>query len=247
MPPIQPPLFDPLVAAGIALLAVVVSVAGAALFAAGGEAVRGRRRMILLGGALAVMAATAVAANAGLLVRFDMRPPPMVAVLALGLGLALAFGLSRWGRDAAASVSMAALVGLHAFRLPLELVMHRAARLGVMPHAMSFDVGAGGVNLDILTGASALVLAVLLARGARVPRSVLWTFNVGGMALLATIVGVSVAASPLVRAFGDDPAALNTWVLFAPYVWLPAVLVPIALAGHVVLTRRLLRPSPESA
>ncbi len=88
---------------------------------------------------------------------------------------------------------------------------------------------------------------MLLARGARVPRGVLWAFNVGGMVLLATIVGVSVAASPLVRAFGDDPAALNTWVLFAPYVWLPAVLVPIALAGHVVLTRRLLRPSLDVA
>ena len=44
----------------------------------------------------------------------------------------------------------------------------------------------------------------------------------------------------MVRAFGDDPRHVNTWVLFFPYVWLPAVLVTIALAGHIVLTRALL-------
>jgi hypothetical protein len=44
----------------------------------------------------------------------------------------------------------------------------------------------------------------------------------------------------MVRLFGDDPRHVNTWVLYFPYVWLPAVLVVIALAGHVVITRALL-------
>jgi hypothetical protein len=32
---------------------------------------------------------------------------------------------------------------------------------------------------------------------------------------------------------------VNTWVLFFPYVWLPVVLVTIAVCAHVVITRRL--------
>ena len=46
----------------------------------------------------------------------------------------------------------------------------------------------------------------------------------------------------MVRAFGDDPRHLNTWVLYFPYVWLPAVLVIVALAGHLVVTRALRAP-----
>ena len=65
-----------------------------------------------------------------------------------------------------------------------------------------------------------------------------------GLWCLAVIAVIAVTTSPMVRLFGDDPAHLNTWVLFFPYVWLPAVLVAVALAGHVtVLTRALHRRS----
>jgi hypothetical protein len=43
----------------------------------------------------------------------------------------------------------------------------------------------------------------------------------------------------MVRLFGDAPGHVNTWVLYFPYVWLPAVLVTIAVAGHIVITRKL--------
>jgi len=43
-----------------------------------------------------------------------------------------------------------------------------------------------------------------------------------------------------VRAFGDEPQNLNTWVLYFPYVWLPVVLVTIALSSHIIITRKLL-------
>jgi hypothetical protein len=44
----------------------------------------------------------------------------------------------------------------------------------------------------------------------------------------------------MVRLFGDDPRSVMTWVLFVPYVWLPVVLVTIAIAGHAIITRKLL-------
>ena len=70
------------------------------------------------------------------------------------------------------------------------------------------------------------------------PRRAIWIWNLGVLCL-AVIAVVAVASSPMVRAFGDDPGHVNTFVLFVPYVWLPAVLVVVALAGHVVVARAL--------
>ncbi|MBK7585880.1 MAG: hypothetical protein IPI67_37555 [Myxococcales bacterium] len=177
------------------------------------------------------MALTAAAALSGQLQRFDLRPPPMVVMLLLILGGGVALGLSRVGK-LFATLPLWLLVGAQGLRFPLELVMHEAARSGVMPVQMSFS----GYNFDIVTGAGALFLAAFLKRG-DVPRAVVVFWNVLGLCALSVIAVVALATSPMLRAFGDG--SLNTWVLFFPYVWLPAVMVTAAVAGHVVVFRHL--------
>ena len=103
------------------------------------------------------------------------------------------------------------------------------------------ELSYSGYNLDIVTGAGAALLAALMAAGVRVPRAAVWIWNLWGIWCLIVITAVAIAGSPMVRAFGDDPRHVNTWVLFFPYVWLPAVLVTLAVAGHVVVTRALRR------
>ena len=98
---------------------------------------------------VAWMALTAGAALSGRLARFDVAPPPMAILIVAVFALAFAIGLGSAGARLAAAVPLATLVGLQAFRLPLELVMHRAATLGIMPPEMSYS----GYNLDIVTGA----------------------------------------------------------------------------------------------
>jgi hypothetical protein len=192
---------------------------------------------------VAWMSLTAFAAVSGQLARFDRVPPPMALLIVLVFALAFGAGLGPLGGRLATAVPLATLVGLQTFRLPLELVMHRAATLGIMPPEMSYS----GYNLDIVTGAAALALALLLRAGVGVPRAVVWIWNLWGLWCLAVITVVAVASSPMVRAFGDDPQHLNTWLLFFPYVWLPAVLVTVALAGHFVVTRALMAVRPSAA
>jgi hypothetical protein len=36
---------------------------------------------------------------------------------------------------------------------------------------------------------------------------------------------------------------LNVWVTYPPYVWLPAIMVTAALAGHLLIFRALLAPA----
>ena len=231
MPPIAPPIPDTIASAGIAMLAVVVAIAWALTWAHG----RSSLRAGLLSGAAVVMAASALAAASGLLRRFDTVPPPMAIMIVAVLGLGFIVGLSSIGRSVAADVPFVTLIGLQAFRLPLELVMHRAATLGIMPTELSYS----GYNFDIVTGAGALALWALLRAGARVPTWSVWAWNLYGIWCLGAIAFIAVATSPMVRLFGDDPRHVNTFVLYFPYVWLPAVLVTIAVAGHVVITRKL--------
>jgi hypothetical protein len=186
--------------------------------------------------ALAWIALSGGLAASGQLTRFDMRPPPAALLIVTVLIVSLGIGLSPAGGALARAVPLVVLVGLQAFRLPLELVMHRAAEAGIMPPELSYS----GYNFDIITGAGALLLGATMASGIAVPRAAIWVWNLWGFWCLAAIVVIAVTTSPMVRFFGDDPRHINTWVLYWPYVWLPAVLVVIALVGHIVIARALL-------
>ncbi len=185
--------------------------------------------------AVAWLTVTGVLAARGFFARFEAFPPPLVLLMFPTLALPLALGLSRVGRTLASQLPLAWLVGFHVFRLPLELVMHQAAVEGTMPHAMTFT----GFNFDIVTGASAPLVALLLAR-TQLPRWLPLAWNALGTTLLLIIIAVAVASLPAFHAFGQEPAQLNTWVAYFPFAWLPAALVTSAIFGHVVLWRRLL-------
>jgi hypothetical protein len=197
----------------------------------------GGRHARLFGiGAGAWLAFTGVLAAAGFFARFDVMPPRFLIVfLPIVLG-SLWLARSRVGELLADRAPLAWLVGFHAFRLPLELVMHQAAVEGTMPPQMTYT----GLNFDIVTGASAVVIAVLAARGYS-PRWLIAAWNALGSLLLLNIMTIAVASLPMFRAFGDDAAHVNTWVAFFPFVWLPASLVACALFGHAVLWRKLAR------
>lgn len=230
--PYPPPQASAFTTCGIAAIALVV----AALFVWAVAHSAGRKAAAIAASLTAGwLVLTFSLASAGSLARFDLRPPPFAFVFLTVIGGGVALGLSPLGKRLALGLPLAALVGLHAFRLPLEVVMHQAAREGVMPHAMSFS----GYNFDIVTGATAAVLAPLVARG-KAPRSAVVLWNAMGSLFLVVIAAVAFVSTPMIRAFGDAPELVNTWVAYPPFVWLPAILVLVAIAGHVIVARRLL-------
>jgi hypothetical protein len=196
-----------------------------------------RRRSILAAagmtlGLTAWMAATYVAAGFGLL-QFPPEPPTMVVVFVLLLVLSVGLGVSPVGERLAAGLPLAVLVGAQGFRLPLELLMHRAYEDGLMPVQMSYS----GLNFDIVTGITAIVVAVLVATGRAGTRTVR-AWNVMGTLLLVNIILIAWLSAPTPwRAFRDGPA--NVWVTTVPYIWLPTVMVAFAILGHIVIYRRL--------
>jgi CubicO group peptidase (beta-lactamase class C family) len=183
-------------------------------------------------GLLAWMSATYVAASLRVL-QFPPQAPTMPVVFVLLVMISVGLGVSPVGRRLAAGLPLAILVGVQSFRLPLELMMHRAYDYGLMPKQMSYS----GLNFDIVTGITALIVAVLLAAG-RVGLRTVRAWNVLGTVLLVNIIVIAWLAAPTPwRVFKDGPA--NVWVTTEPYIWLPTVMVAFAILGHIVIFRRL--------
>ena len=192
----------------------------------------GRAAAIALVAAAAWMTVTWQAAASGALRQWDATPPPFAILVLAILLIAFRIAFSPTGRQLAVHLPLWVLVAVQGFRYPLELAMHRMHERTIMPVQMSYS----GFNFDIVTGVTAVLVAALVATG-RAGRTVVWAWNILGTLLLANVVVIAIVSTPRFRYFGDDQ--LNVWVTYPPFVWLPAVLVAAALAGHLLIFRAL--------
>jgi hypothetical protein len=186
------------------------------------------------GFALIWMGTTLGLADRGTFLNWDATPPPfaLLVVAILALAFTIAFGMAG---ARLAHLPLWTLVAAQAFRLPLEIAMHALVSRGIMPEQMSYS----GRNFDVLTGAGAIVVAALVAAGVAGRKTVM-VWNVAGLVLLVNIVTVAILSTPRLAMFGPD--RLNVFVFYPPFVWLPAVLVLAALAGHLIIFRALRLP-----
>lgn len=187
-------------------------------------------------GALAVLALwlipSAIASARGALT-FSGRPPTFFVFLVLTTLATTALAFSRVGARLVTGIGIAGLVGFQVFRAPLEMLLHRLHGEGVVPVQMTF----AGSNFDIVSGLLAAVVGGW-ALVSRPPRWAVLGFNLIGLALLVTIVGIAIASMPTpFRRFHTEPA--SGFVASWPFVWLPAFLVQAAWFGHLLVFRKL--------
>lgn len=218
---------------------VAVCIAAAALFlwivwVSARAAARSARRAALAAalGVAVWMGLHAAVAASGVLEGGSM--PPRVMPYFLGIiTCAILLVVSRVGRMLSRA-PMALLIGFHSFRLPLEMVLHALYEEGMLPQQMTWS----GYNFDVVTGATALVLA-LVAIKQDLPQALVWIWNVLGLGLLVNVVTIAMLSAPVpFRQFMEDPPAVL--VFFAPYNWIATVCVFGALVGHLVIFRKLL-------
>lgn len=218
------------------MLATCFVAAVAYAYTDAGAAAALRATLIAAGATIAWLLGTALAAANGNLTFSGPFPTMIVAGIA-SAAIAIGTALSPAGARIAERVPLVLLVEIQAFRLPLEVMMHRAYELGLMPVQMSYS----GRNFDIVSGVTALIVVAILwfrKPGPRATRWIVGTWSVLGMALLANIVIVAVLSAPTpLRQFHNEPA--NVWVTGYPWVWLPTVMVLTAIMGHILVIRRL--------
>jgi hypothetical protein len=204
-----------------------------------GEPPETRRRVLLWTAIIAIawMAITWFVAARGTLRMWDATPPPLGILFIAILVLAARIAFGSYGRRLVDGLPLWTLVAVQSFRFPLETAMHALYEQGIMPAQMSYS----GRNFDIVTGITALVVALLVRRG-HGGRVLVAAWNVMGFALLLNIVSIALASTPRFRYFGDEQ--LNTFVADPPFVWLPSVMVLTAFAGHLLVFRALVRRAP---
>lgn len=215
----------------LVLLAVIaafwVATYRAAVAAEGGAAAR-TWLLRVGGGTVAWLGLLAALVASGVL---EAHPVPLLFLFLGGSNVvALVMALSRVGGMLAAHTTFFGLVGFQAFRLPLELILHDWGKGGTIPMTMTWD----GANWDVLSG----LVALLAAPFADKQRWAAWLANVVGFVLLLNVGRVAVMSSPV--PFGwqlEQPLQL---AFHLPYALIVPVCVSGALAGHVILTRRLL-------
>jgi hypothetical protein len=178
------------------------------------------------------MAITWIVASRGIFREWERTPPPFafLVIAIVILGFVIAF--SPLGTRIARTIPLWVLVIVQGFRLPLELAMHGMSTRGIMPVQMTYT----GLNFDIVTGTLAIVVGILAATRTA-GRGIVAAWNVLGLVLLINVVTVAILGTPRFRYFGEDH--LNVWVTYPPFVWLPAVMVLAALAGHLLIFRAL--------
>ena len=211
----------------VALIATIVAVTLARCLPVRESATALGILMLWLGYA-AILGSTGVVGNT------RMRVPGIFILLAPIIAMAIVLVRSPAGGRLAARVPLPLLIGLQAFRIGVELTLHRLWELGSVPKLMTL----GGGNVEILIGLSAPLIAWVAFRmpgGRRI--ALVW--NVVGLASLLNIAARAVlsAPGPLNLVHGD---VLNTALGTFPFTFIPGFMAPLAMMLHVLTFRALL-------
>ncbi len=162
----------------------------------------------------------------------NRMPPPLVFYLGPTMLLGVALASSRLAARLA-TLPLGLLVGLQAFRLPLELILHELHGSGDLPIQMTWN----GLNFDVVTGIAATILGLVALRR-ELPTWLAAAFNLLGLALLVIVVGIAIASAPTpLRQFTEGPPLLLPF--HVPFHWIVSVHAWTALVGHLILARAL--------
>ena len=153
--------------------------------------------------------------------------PPFLFIIGL-------FSTGR-GRAYLDQLDVKTLTILHTVRIAVELVLFGLFARQTVPQLMTFE----GRNFDILAGLTAPLVFYFGFIKKKLNRTVILIWNFVCLGLLINIVvnAILSAPSPLQKFGFEQP---NIAVLYFPFVWLPAGVVPLVLLAHLATIRRLL-------
>lgn len=191
---------------------------------------------ILLGWALF----QAVLSLAGFYWELSTVPPRLLLILLPVVILICWMLLSPAGKRISDRYDLRLLTLIHTIRLPVEIVLYGLFLGGAIPELMTFT----GKNPDIIMGITAPLVYLLCFRlWANHPeraRRFLIFWHVSGILLLSNIVFRALLSVPTpFQQWGFEQP--NVAVTYFPYVWLPALVVPIVFFSHFASIRLLLK------
>jgi hypothetical protein len=163
-------------------------------------------------------------------------PPRFMLLIAPSVAIMVITFLTKKGRTFIDSINLEMYGYLHTVRIAVEIVLLWLFMHSLLPESMTFE----GRNFDILSGLTAPLIAYFGYRKQKLSNGVLLSWNAICLLLVLQVVitGILSVPSPFQQFSFDQP---NVAILHFPFVWLPAIVVPIVIFGHLVSIRRVVK------
>ena len=167
--------------------------------------------------------------------KLDTIPPRFPLLLAPTFLFILLLFTSKKSKKFMDNLSLKRLTILHIVRIPVEIILYYVFLAGLVPDLMTFH----GYNYDILSGITAPIIYYLVFVKKQLGRKglLIWNFLCLGLLINVLTIAVLSAQTPFQKLAFEQP---NIGVTYFPFVWLPAVIVPIVLFCHLVSIKQLL-------
>lgn len=182
------------------------------------------------------MLLTGFLSTTGFYRKAEAIPPRIMAFAILPAVLCIAAYFLFFRQSFVNLLTLKWLTILHVIRIPVEIVLLWLFQAGQVPQIMTFE----GRNFDILSGITAPIIYWLAFRNGGTNRPLLIAWNLFALGLLANIVSIAVLSFPSVfqRFAFEQP---NVGLTYLPFIWLPAIVVPIVLFAHLTSLYKLIR------
>ncbi len=218
----------------IATTFVTVLIFYAALKNATVDAVKRKSNAILGVILLWFIVQTALALN-GFYKDINITPQKMLLIGLPPLGTIAILFLTKNGRKFIDSLPLQTLTWLHTIRVPVEIVLFLLFVHKAIPQLMTFE----GRNFDIIAGITAPLIAWYGFKKNQLSPTILITWNIICLLLVLniTIHAVLSVPAPFQQLAFEQP---NIAVLYFPYNWLPAFVVPVVIFSHLAAIRQLI-------
>jgi hypothetical protein len=192
-----------------------------------------KRTLLILTGWLVLQA---IIGLSGFYTVSDTLPPRFMLTIVPPLAFIAVLFVTKKGLRFIDNLNMKTLTLLHTVRIPVELILFGLFMYKTIPQLMTFE----GRNFDIIAGLTAPLIYYYGFVKNKLNRKVLLAWNFICLALLLNIVSNAVLAAPFpFQQFAFEQP--NIAVLYFPYVWLPACVVPLVLFSHLVSIRQLIK------
>lgn len=199
------------------------------------EAKRSRNFIIVPSVLVFWLGLLAVLSLEGFFLNFDSVPPKFAFII-IPVVLAIVFFVFSGKLDnILKKIPMAWLINFQMFRIAMEIILWLLFVENIIPVQMTFE----GYNFDILVGLSAPIISYLLYKRGKARYTIVFVWNILGIAVLTNIVTIAIISTPSVfRYFMNEPT--NTMIAYYPFVWLPGFVVPLALLMHLASIRQII-------
>lgn len=174
-----------------------------------------------------------IAAESGVLQSLDI-PPRVPLMIILPVFLIIFTNASRpVFKSVLEANSRHYPVYIQSFRILVELLIYGAFLDGAFPQRVTFE----GLNFDILVGISALPMGYLVQKQLIKPKGML-AWNIISLMILSLTAYAFISTfyfTDFVQQNGGEIALVKL-----PFIFLPGILLPVAVFYHVVSIRQLL-------